>query len=572
MFCFTARSNSYLFLIACGKCSQVKYLNCRNLKHLQYTVQMTSRKPKTLTSGFNLSPERNITTSKPGSPTDDSCQIGLQKVVDTDYYGFDAAEAPVERLSTIEDELQVKNLLKEVLAFQSTQVSNWIVESKVKQLCAAYKSLLKPHREEFLKTLASEYSVDHPAVVKSARVLVELQETGDERQLLRAEERLGSLLSPQYLWLFLHTGRLERGVKFLVDLRTDLLALMSELSRAEGALSQLQQLDRTLRELLSLWFSVGFLALERVTWRSPCELLQKISEYEAVHPVRNWTDLKRRVGPYRRCYVYTHGSMPGEPLVVLHTALCDEIVGSLRGLVSSASRMSVDMAARTDTPISVEEEDPAGIKAAIFYSISSTQKGLKGIELGNYLIKRAVQEVRAEFPLISMFSTLSPVPQFRAWVVDKLKAAERGEAGVLTPEEEERLGAHLGAQGVWAELRRLFHANSWASDGRLADLLEAPLMRLCARYLLLEKRRGYALDSVANFHLKNGAVMWRLNWRADTSPRGLGNSFGIMVNYRYFLEDLETNSRKYQEKQVVSASEQFYQLSAGSADTIASKL
>lgn len=40
------------------------------------------------------------------------------------------------------------------------------------------------------------------------------------------------------------------------------------------------------------------------------------------------------------------------------------------------------------------EEDVNKINAAIFYSISSTQAGLQGVELGNYLIKRVVRELQ----------------------------------------------------------------------------------------------------------------------------------------------------------------------------------
>nr|CAD7446364.1 unnamed protein product [Timema bartmani] len=305
-------------------------------------------------------------------------------------------------------------------------------------------------------------------------------------------------------------------------------------------------------------------------------MLQKISEYEAVHPVRNWTDLKRRVGPYRRCFVYTHSSMPDEPLVVLHTALSDEIAGSMSGIVSAASRMSVDLTAKSDVVVNSEEENPSLVKAAIFYSISSTQKGLQGIELGNYLIKRVVRELQAEFPLVNQFSTLSPIPTFRLYLVDRLKAAERGEMELLTSNELDQLRHFLSPDNLWSELRKVLHTNSWVGEVGLMSALEGPLMRLCARYLYLEKRRGYTLDSVANFHLRNGAMMWRLNWRADLTPRGLGNSCGIMVNYRYFLDQLESNSRRYQEEQYVTVSEQVLRLAAASigeqAEKVTSKL
>lgn len=485
-----------------------------------------------------------------------------------DYYP--TSENMRRRSSTVEDEQRVKNLLKEILEYRETKVSSWIVESKVKNFCAAYKCLLKTHRDGILKVLACDHAVDHQMVCKAAKSLVYIEQKHEDecnrRQIMKAEEWLKNLLTPQYSWFFIHVGRLERGIKFLVDVRTDILAVISEMDVEDPAMVPMQQLNLTLREMLSLWFSVGFLNLERVTWRSPCEMLQKISEYEAVHPVRNWTDLKRRVGLYRRCFVYTHSSMPDEPLVVLHTALTDEIARSTKGIVSATSRMSVDASACPGMLVDAHTEDPSCVKAAIFYSITSTQKGLQGIELGNYLIKRVVRELQAEFPLVSKFSSLSPIPTFRFWLMERLKTAEKGQRGVLTAEEAEQLRSHLQTDTLWSELKQLFKTNGWASDSKLVSLLEAPLMRLCAGYLYLEKRRGYALDNVANFHLRNGAVMWRLNWQADLCARGLGNSCGIMVNYRYFLEDTETNSRAYLEKQHIAASDEVRQLAAEARD------
>ncbi|XP_067004355.2 malonyl-CoA decarboxylase, mitochondrial [Anabrus simplex] len=481
---------------------------------------------------------------------------------------FSSPEHFARRPSTIDDEHRLEKLLKEVLAYRDTNVSSWIVESKVKILCSAYRYLLKPHKDGFLKVLACEHSVDHQMVCKAAKSLVGAQqEECDKFQVIKGEERLKNLLTPQYSWLFIHMGRLEKGVKFLVDLRTDVLTLLSELDVKDPSALPLQQLNLTLKEMLSLWFSVGFLNLERVTWKSPCEMLQKISEYEAVHPVRSWTDLKRRVGPYRRCFVYTHSSMPDEPLVVLHTALSDEIASSMKGIVSAASRMSMDTSAFPSMSGDPVVEDPNNIKAAIFYSISSTQKGLQGIELGNYLIKRVVRELQAEFPLVTKFSSLSPIPTFRSWLMDKIKAAEKGQTDILLDKEIEDLQAYLKTDNLWAELKRLFKTNGWISDIDLIRMMETPLMRLCARYLYLEKRRGYALDSVANFHLRNGAVMWRLNWQANLTPRGLDNSCGIMVNYRYFLEETERNSRAYLEKQHIATSDQIQKL-AGAANAL----
>ncbi|KAE8737229.1 hypothetical protein FOCC_FOCC017309, partial [Frankliniella occidentalis] len=132
---------------------------------------------------------------------------------------------------------------------------------------------------------------------------------------------------------------------------------------------------------------------------------------------------------------------------------------------------------------------------------------------------------------------------------------------VLSPDEGTAIQKILGEK--WpTELQRLLKSNAWLDNPDLVAFLKEPLMRMCARYLYLEKHRSAALNGVANFHLKNGAVMWRINWHADLSPRGLGNSCGIMVNYRYYLEDTEANSRSYLEHHKINASEQVIQLAA----------
>jgi len=361
-------------------------------------------------------------------------------------------------------------------------------------------------------------------------------------------------LIPPHYWVASQISRLSAGVKFLVDLRQYLLATIYNISSEETKqVAALKSFDRTLRDLLSVWFTVGLLRLERVTWESSCDMLQKISEYEAVHPVRNWADLKRRVGLYRRCVVFTHSCMPKEPLVVLHTFLTNEISSSMNPIIQ-ASRSNSPDGGLVDTDI----EDPSNINTAIFYSITSTQKGLQGIELGNYLIKKVVQELKAEFPGLTQFSSLSPIPGFVKWLTPIMARAQRGETKIFHEEELKMLKTHLEVTSdslVYDCLRKMFSNNSWIENEGLVSTLEEPLMRLCAFYLYKEKRRSYTLNSVANFHLKNGAVMWRINWMADRSVRGLGNSCGIMINYRYFLEQCENNSCLYLETYKVTASE-----------------
>ncbi|CAG0883604.1 unnamed protein product [Darwinula stevensoni] len=336
----------------------------------------------------------------------------------------------------------------------------------------------------------------------------------------------------------------------------------------------LRAMDHALKETLTLWFSVGFLTLERVTWNSPCAMLQKISEYEAVHPVRNWTDLKRRVGPYRRCFVYTHHSMPGEPIVVLHTALTNEISQSIASIVARTHVHSiypmipVDQETMGGVGKEGKMEDCSHINTAIFYSITSTHKGLKGIDMGNYLIKQVVKKLQMEFPDMKQFSSLSPIPGFRSWLLTVLHKAERGEVCILEPQEESELSHLLSCEKsqFWKELQNVIGKNKWIQDDRMVNALETPLLRLCVQYLAIEKHRGYALNSVANFHLRNGAMIWRVNWKADLSPRGLSGSCSIMVNYRYFLDACEINSQHYLEEYQIEASEQVLHLAQRAQD------
>ncbi|XP_033997837.1 malonyl-CoA decarboxylase, mitochondrial [Trematomus bernacchii] len=417
-------------------------------------------------------------------------------------------------------------------------------ESNSLEFMHFYSSLDKEDKLGFLTKLSQDFGVDHKNLSELAGRLLDTQ-LRDLATILQVEDRLRYGLTPRYKQLLNHISRVEGGVKFLVDLRADVLGIIS--SKASES-PHIRDLNGTLKSLLSEWFSVGLLRLERITWQSPCEILQKISQYEAVHPVRNWSDLKRRVGPCRRCYAFTHAAMPMEPLVVLHVALTEDISDNIQSIVREFASLE-------------SEEDVNKINAAIFYSISSTQAGLQGVELGNYLIKRVVRELQSEFPHMAQFSSLSPIPGFSSWL-----------QGLLSQYRKEGRGSDLLSEQEWKEveqatdsapgtpameaLRKLITSSEWLRSERLARVLEPVLMRLCAWYLYGEKRRGYALNPVANFHLQNGATMWRLNWHADTSPRGGASSCGIMVNYRYFLSDTSKNSAVYLQNKVITASEQ----------------
>ncbi|XP_055504907.1 malonyl-CoA decarboxylase, mitochondrial [Leucoraja erinacea] len=419
-----------------------------------------------------------------------------------------------------------------------------LYEEQTREFVRFYRGLSAEQRPGFLARLTAECGVEHGRVGELCGRVAEARGMGP---LMQAEQRLRSSLTPRYSVLIGRICGLEDGVKFIVDLRADVLRCL-ETKAADCP--HIREMEETLKKLLSNWFSIGFLKLERITWQSSCDLLEKISQYEAVHPVRSWTDIKRRVGPYRRCYVFTHRAMPGEPLVVLHVALTDDISKNAQTIVGRDPSPEIT-------------EDVNKITTAIFYSISSTQPGLHQVHLGNYLIKQVVKELQGEFPHMKQFSSLSPIPGFTKWLAgtisDQMKEGTTNR--ILTQAESKEIQEIVGGP-VLETLKRLLITNEWVKTEKLVRVLELPLMRLCAWYLYGEKHRGAALNAVANFHLQNGAVMWRLNWMANTSPRGISSSSGIMVNYRYFLEDTNYNSVQYLKTRHIEASKQILSLVA----------
>ncbi len=273
------------------------------------------------------------------------------------------------------------------------------------------------------------------------------------------------------------------GMRFLIDMRTQWLP---ELKKDRRLLA----LDSELEALLSTWFDVAFLELRRISWDSPASLLEKLIRYEAVHDIKSWMDLKNRLDSDRRCYGFFHAKLPDEPLIFVEVALGDDMAAGITSLL--------------DEQASVHEHKLA--TTACFYSISNTQAGLRGVGFGDSLIKRVVETLKAELPKLKVFSTLSPIPGFRAWLV--------------------KTDALLVAQAE-ADMHAVQHA----------------LQCSAARYLAQELKDGQPIDAVAKFHLGNGARVERINWAADPSAKGIKQSFGLMVNYLYDLRQID----KYRE-------------------------
>lgn len=383
----------------------------------------------------------------------------------------------------------------------------------------AYLALDRSGRERFLRVLAEEFDVPDTAVAEALST-IESAETPQERRAARSALR--RTLDPPRLRLLRQFSSLPQGVKILVNLRAELIPLA-------GADPVLASLDDDIKALLAMWFDVDFLELRRITWESASgALLEKLIAYEAVHAIESWNDLKNRLDFDRRYFAFFHPRMPDEPLIFVEVALVDGMADNVQSLLDPTA------------PV----HNPNDADSAIFYSISNAQRGLSGISFGNFLIKRVVDQLSHEFPKLKTFATLSPIPGFMPWLRGRMA---EGDAALVLPSERKAISAASGVtRGVKGWFKETLETFEWANDPALTKALKAPLMRLCARYLALEKRSGgMARDPVGHFHLSNGARMERLNWMADRSAKGLEQAAGMMINYRYDLARIDANHESY---------------------------
>ncbi|ORX90485.1 malonyl-CoA decarboxylase [Basidiobolus meristosporus CBS 931.73] len=352
-----------------------------------------------------------------------------------------------------------------------------------------------------------------------------------DRALLRTQQILNQTSTPLYNRFFDQVYRLANGLRFLIDMRSDLLEVLAQ----DKSSASVASMSDALMEKLQSWL-LGFLELQRITWSSPAITLEKMTQYEAVHGFQDWTDLKRRVGRGRRCFGFFHRGMPNDPLAFVQVALVTDISDNIQKILNDPS------------PSHVNPSET--IRSAIFYSITS-QRGLSGIELGNSLIKSVVEALQKEFPFIHTFCTLSPIPRFRQWLNSQFSQQV---SDLITPEEAKLLSA-LGTKQPIQILQDIIQTTNWFKDPNLSGLVKQPLMRLCSRYLLSQKRGYLAYDPVANFHIRNGACVHRINWLADVSEKGIAQSLGMMVNYNYILSKVESNNSNYLRDGTISVNE-----------------
>jgi malonyl-CoA decarboxylase len=373
-----------------------------------------------------------------------------------------------------------------------------------------YGELTTGPRIAFFEALAQHFGPDHARL--GAATAAWQKNPSDEIavEVHRASE-------PRRQELLRRLNLAPGGTAALVRMREQLLDAMDRRD-------DLAAVDAAFVHLFSSWFNRGFLVLRHIDWSTPAIVLEKIIRYEAVHAIRGWEDLRRRIDPPdRRCYAFFHPALIDEPLIFVEVALTREIPSAIAPI----------LAAERD----VIEPDRA--TTATFYSISNCQRGLAGVSFGHFLIKQVAEEIARENARLSRFVTLSPVPNFAEWL-KRERAAEASKA--LSPED----------RAVLAALDR----PDWWQNAETRDAVEEPLLRAAAWYFLRARtRHGTPADSVARFHLGNGARLERLNWLADVSEKGLEQSHGLMVNYLYELDEIEENHEAYaQQRTVIAAS------------------
>lgn len=422
-------------------------------------------------------------------------------------------------------ELDPTQLIAEIELCVSPLVGETAARRKAVEIGEYYDRLDTEGRSDFFSLLADSFGVDRPsldeAIGQREAALATAGGVADQAAVIEAERLIRQRLVSRREVLFTRFNGLRDGVKFLVDLRSDLRDLKSPDPRFKA-------MDAELKDLLGSWFDVGLLELRQITWDTPASILEKLIEYESVHEIESWDDLKNRLDMDRRCYAFFHPGMPDEPLIFVEVALVQGLAGDLAELLDLTQ------------PV----HDPAEADTAIFYSISNCQRGLAGVNLGDLLIKQVVGALVQELPHLKVFSTLSPIPGFRAWLDSRLAD---GDDPVFQPVEIAELRKALPplTAGVDAAVLDMLQQPQWTQNADLVAALRLPMTRLGAEFIVNEKRDGRALDRVANFHLSNGARVERLNWMANTAPAGLDRAASLMVNYRYVPDYIAQNHERY---------------------------
>lgn len=355
-----------------------------------------------------------------------------------------------------------------------------------------YKMMSTDEKSDFFEFLNNELEVD----LEYLKGTIQKHQSGPSIQNYSA---MSQASKPKRQELLQRLNQPSGATFALVQMRSDLINILK-------SKHDLRRTDLDFVHLLRSWFNRGFLVLRQISWETPASILEKIVEYEAVHAISDWSELRRRLYPKdRQCFAFFHPSMPTEPLIFVEVALTDQVPKSIHDLLDNNREPVSDI-------------DP---KVAVFYSISNCQAGLAGISFGNFLIKQVAAELQSQYGSIEKFVTLSPLPSFKKWL----------ETNMDVPHGTD---VHTG----------------------LAK--NKDIRKLVGHYLISVKGKdGLPIDPVARFHLGNGAQILEIQPQADLSDKGISQSMGVMVNYEYDLNKVEQNHEHFVQSGLVCTNPRF---------------
>jgi malonyl-CoA decarboxylase len=378
-----------------------------------------------------------------------------------------------------------------------------------REILARYAELTIGPRIAFFEALAQRFGTD---AARMEQAIAAWQEQPSDETA--APVRVAS--EPRRQELFRRLNLAPGGTRALVRMREQLMDVLANRPDLKG-------IDDDFVHLFTSWFNRGFLVLRHIDWSTPAIVLEKIIRYEAVHQIHDWDDLRRRIDPPdRRCYAFFHPALVDEPLIFVEVALARDIPAAIAPILAS-NRDTVE---------------PEKARTATFYSISNCQRGLAGVSFGNFLIKQVAEEICRELPKLTTLVTLSPAPTFAKW----LERERKQDDSPAVSEADKAVLAALDESGWWVDTDKI-------------EALRDPIMRAAAYYYLRARsKRGLPVDPVARFHLGNGARLERIDWLADVSEKGIAQSYGVMVNYLYDLDDIEKNHEAFAEQRTVVAS------------------
>jgi malonyl-CoA decarboxylase len=345
--------------------------------------------------------------------------------------------------------------------------------------------------DEYLSYLLKEYDIDTDSLLKN----VEAYSRDKNSTNLGL---IGNSSEPRWIELFRRLNATPGGTHRLIKLRERIKTLLND------GREHLKTLDAGLLKLFKYWFNSSFLVLEKIDWSTPANVLEKIIEYEAVHEINSWDDLRARLAPNdRQCFAFFHPLIPEDPLIFVEVALTNGIPESIESVIK----------------IDRDEIEYNKINTAVFYSISNCQDGLAGISFGNFLIKKVAHKLKQEISEIDKFVTLSPVPGLMRWMENHAPVTYENCINKINDDEN--------------------------------------LLKKTFLYLTESNRKdNLPNDPVARFHLGNGAILHKINLHGDQSKKGMAQSHGVMINYLYDLDIVEKNHELFfKNKEVVLSGE-----------------